>query len=295
VIAHAFLSGAVRRPGQTGWILVVSIIIPAHNEARVLGRLLGALTPSGRREYDILVVANGCSDDTVAVARTFPVNVLETPVASKAKALALGDKHARDFPRLYVDADVELSRDAVELLVAALRGTAHAAAPKRVLPTTGVSWPVRAYYEVWNRLPVVQQELVGRGVIAVDEIGHERLLPWGEAMADDLRASLSFEPEEMVIVEGARVFVWPPRTYRDLLARRVRAMTGNSLFVQGPAAPARRANTSVRHVVGIISREPRMLPAAAVFVATAVLAKVAGWGRARGGDTRWLRDESSRQ
>lgn len=273
---------------------MVSIVIPAHNEGRVLGRLLGALGPTEDGGLDVIVVANGCTDDTAAVARSFPVTVVETPVASKANALALGDARARGFPRLYVDADVELSRRDVELLADALRGPIHAAGPERVLPMDGVSWPVRAYYDFWARLPVVRDELFGRGVIAVDEVGHQRLLPWDATMSDDLRAALSFGPHERVIVEGARVVVWPPRTYRDLLARRVRTATGNMLLARGDSAPTRRAATSGRDVVGIALRRPRLLPAAGVFVVTAVLAKAAGRRRARRGNTAWLRDDSSR-
>lgn len=273
---------------------MVSIVIPAHNEGRVLPRLLRALNPAGDGELDVVVVANGCTDDTVAVARTFPVTLVETPVASKANALALGDARARGFPRLYIDADVELSRRDVELLAGAFHGSVHAAGPERVLPMDGVSWPVRAYYDFWSRLPVVRDELFGRGVIAVDENGHRRLLPWDATMSDDLRAALSFAPSERVIVEGARVVVRPPRTYRDLLARRVRAMTGNRLLADGPAPPGRRAETSGRDVVAIVARHPCLLPGASIFVATALLAKAAGRRRARRGETAWLRDESSR-
>ncbi|MGA8273701.1 MAG: glycosyltransferase, partial [Candidatus Sulfotelmatobacter sp.] len=86
---------------------MVSIIIPAHNEGAVIARTLKAMTDGAQpAELDIIVVCNGCSDDTAAVARRFSpaVRVLETAIAGKTNALNLGDEAARSFPRVYVDA-----------------------------------------------------------------------------------------------------------------------------------------------------------------------------------------------
>ena len=47
----------------------VSIVIPAHNEAAVIGRLLsGLLAEAEPDEFEVLVVANGCHDATETVA-----------------------------------------------------------------------------------------------------------------------------------------------------------------------------------------------------------------------------------
>ena len=51
----------------------VSIVIPAHNEERVLPRLLAGLTDSARPgEFDVVVVANRCTDATADGARREP-------------------------------------------------------------------------------------------------------------------------------------------------------------------------------------------------------------------------------
>jgi virginiamycin A acetyltransferase len=95
---------------------LASIVIPAHNEASVIGRCLRSLLKGALPgELEIIVVANGCNDATYEVAREFgdAVRVLETPAASKTEALNIGDRTASHFPRFYVDADVQLSIDAV--------------------------------------------------------------------------------------------------------------------------------------------------------------------------------------
>ncbi|MEU3778058.1 glycosyltransferase family A protein [Streptomyces sp. NPDC032472] len=304
---------------------MTSIVIPAHNEGRVIGRLLDALladpdTDAGAGAPaaagpDIVVVCNGCTDDTAAVAgaRGPRVRVVEIPTPSKHTALRVGDEHARGFPRLYVDADVELGAADVKALAGALaagRGLL-AAAPGRDIPLVGCAWPVRAYYRVWQRLPAVREGLFGRGVIAVTEPGHARIAALPPLMADDLAASLAFGPGERQVVEAARVVVHPPRTWGDLIRRKVRAATSSAELeryqaAQAPqtsqpssgegAAAAPSARTGTGDLRALLRAQPRLLPGVLVFVAAALAARRGSRRAIRSGDfSTWLRDESSRQ
>jgi glycosyltransferase involved in cell wall biosynthesis len=277
-------------------LLVLSVVIPANNEAGVIGRLLSnLLRDAGPGEFDVVVVANGCTDDTAAVATAHGARVLTTPVASKREALRLGDEAARGFPRLYVDADVELGTADARALAAVLQagGGPLAAAPERDLALADRPWPVRAYYAIWTRLPQVRTGLFGRGVIAVNREGSDRIRALPLVMADDLAASLAFSAEERAIVPGARVGIQPPRTFADLMRRRVRAVTSVSELQQASTSPGER--TGLGDLLGIVGREPRLAGAAAVFVLVAVLARRRAARAIRAGDyTTWLRDESSR-
>ncbi|MFJ7066240.1 glycosyltransferase family 2 protein [Streptomyces sp. NPDC101115] len=284
-----------------------SIVIPAHNEERTLGRLLDRLLEgAAEREFDILVVCNGCTDDTAAVAaaRGPRVRVVETPVPSKHEALRLGDRHAEGFPRLYVDADVELGAADVRALSAALSGPGAvlAAAPARELPMTGCSWRVRAYYRVWQRLPAVRDGLFGRGVIAMSAEGHARLAALPPLMADDLAASLAFTTTERAVVPAARVVVRPPRTWPDLIRRRVRAATSTAQLEahQGTSAaagtPPPSARTGISDLRALLRADPTLLPAMVVFLSAALAARRGARKAVAAGDfDTWLRDESSRQ
>lgn len=284
---------------------VTSIVIPAHNESRVIGRLLDALlagTPASGT--DIVVVCNGCTDDTarVAGARGPRVRVVEIPTPSKHTALRVGDEHAKGFPRLYVDADVVLGAADVRALTGALADSPDllAAAPGRDLPLTGCSWPVRAYYRVWQRLPAVRTGLFGRGVIAVSESGHARIAALPPLMADDLAASLAFCPGERRVVEAARVVVHPPRTWSDLIRRRIRAATSSAELERfqeslPTGAPAPTARTGTADLRALLRTDPRLLPGVVVFVVAALAARRGSRKAIRNGDfSTWLRDESSR-
>ncbi|NED99626.1 glycosyltransferase [Phytoactinopolyspora halotolerans] len=276
-------------------------------------------------ELEIIVVPNGCTDATADVAAGYPgVRVVQTPVASKAEALRLGDEAATGFPRLYVDADVVLGRDDVVRLCQALSTTGvHGAGPARVLPMAGVAWPVRWYYDVWQRLPAVREELFGRGVIAVDEAGHARVAKFftgdEQVMADDLAIALAFDASERVVVPSARAQIRPPRTTADLLRRRVRAMTGNARLAAAADGRAPRTGsadgraprtgpvgraaprTGLAELRGVVARErsvlrrARMVPKVVLFLTVAVVARLRGRRAMGRNDTRWLRDESSRQ
>ncbi|MGW4638096.1 glycosyltransferase [Sphaerisporangium sp. NPDC004334] len=301
-----------------------SVIIPAHNEARVIGRLLSRLlAEASEDEFDVVVVANGCDDDTASVARGFGVRVVETPLPSKREALRLGDEAAAAHPRVYVDADIEMgTADLRALRDALLDGTAEApngdadggsedargfaalsrgtapkalaAAPERALVLSDRPWPVRAYYAVWSRLPAVREGLFGRGVIAVSEEGNRRLMDLPPVMGDDLAASLAFEPAERRVVRHAHAVIHPPRTLGDLLRRRVRAVTVVAEIQQG-AMSGQEARTGLRDLLAIAGRAPWLLPHLGVFLAVTLVARARARRAVRAKDyTTWLRDESSR-
>ena len=83
-----------------GWIFgginhVISVVIPAFNEAAVIGRTLrSVLTAIDREPGEVLVVCNGCHDETAKIAAGFGdrVRVFELEQGSKTAALNLGDE-----------------------------------------------------------------------------------------------------------------------------------------------------------------------------------------------------------
>jgi Glycosyl transferase family 2 len=280
---------------------MVSIVVPAHNEAQVLGRLLQKLLSSAADldDLDIVVVANGCTDGTADVAESFgpPVRVLSLPEPSKKEALAAGNRACRGFPRLYVDADVELGSSDVRALDAALRRPGVlGAGPVVQHALDGRPWPVRWYYDVWTRLPEVRTGLFGRGVVGVSEEGYRRIASLPPVMADDLAASLAFAPEERMIVPDATVIVHPPRTVADLLRGRARAAMGSAQIEQTEGAPTASARTRPADLVRLARGEPRLAPHVALFLGVAAAARLkARRVTAKSGYSAWLSDTSSRE
>ena len=96
---------------------MTSIIIPAHNEEKVIERCLLPISPYIERDgIQVIVVCNGCTDKTAnLVSRTSDrIICIETDTTSKANALNLGDEAAQSFPRFYIDADISISMEAIQ-------------------------------------------------------------------------------------------------------------------------------------------------------------------------------------
>jgi glycosyltransferase involved in cell wall biosynthesis len=275
--------------------MVTSVVIAAHNEAAVLGRCLrGLLAHAEPGEFDVVVVANGCTDTTAEIARSFPgVRVVELERADKAAALNVGDSVADGFPRIYLDADIVLTAEDARALAAALGRSGRpplAAVPRRVLETTGRPLLVRAYYAVNGRLPAFRDALFGRGAIAVSAAGRARFARFPDQFADDLFLDSLFAPDQKAEVPEVVTVIATPLRTRDLLRRLGRVRAGNAALREGGGGI--RPSRPVSWLVDVVLPRPWLLPAGACYAALTLAAGLAG--RRRTARSTWHRDESNR-
>jgi glycosyltransferase involved in cell wall biosynthesis len=273
---------------------LVSVVVPAHNEAAILPRTLRTLIAGARPdELDVVVVCNGCTDRSADVARSVgpPVRVLEIPQASKIDALNAGDEATDALPRVYLDADVDVTTESVRRVAEVLRsGGALIAAPEVALDLTGSSPLVRAYYNVWLRLHRIHEDVFGSGFYAVSAAGRQRFDRFPDILGDDVWISALFERHERRSVRDATVTVRPPSTVRQLVRRRARAVYGNeevrAILPQGTSVQ-RRQGAALR----LLRRQPRLAPQVAVYLAVSVAAEIGARRRRKRGDRRWSGDE----
>jgi glycosyltransferase involved in cell wall biosynthesis len=127
---------------EAGPRLKISIIIPAHNEQAYLKRTLIALRHQNYPEYEVVVVANGCTDDTAAVAREHCDRLIILSQKSLGIARNLGARMAQGELLVFLDADTILERDALAT-IAACFSSSHAAGTLK-----GVPHPVRPAYQL---------------------------------------------------------------------------------------------------------------------------------------------------
>ena len=263
-----------------------SIIIPAHNEAAVIDRTLAPLDPlvaAGTAE--VIVVPNGCSDDTADRARAHPgVRVVELTEGSKAAALNAGDAHATRWPRLYLDADIEASPQALAQAVRALAGDGiHAARPSFRWDLQGAEPLVRAYFRARGRMPSMTRAIWGAGVYGLSEAGHRILGEFPRLIGDDLLVERTFPPGRKYIASGPAVVVRAPRTVHDLIAVITRLRRG----------PAEQSLDTGRASVWELIRTVTGPSSAVDAICYALLASV-GRRRARRSTHGWERDLSTR-
>ena len=273
---------------------MASVVIAAYNEAAVLARCLGALH-AGADGLDVVVVANGCSDDTAGVARSIPhVSVVEIPEAGKARALNAGEREVRSFPRAYLDADMTVSRGDLDRLFAAVGEGVLAVAPRRSVDVRHSPLLVRSYFAVHRRLPVMAASLFGRGLVVVSEHGRARFTAFPELVADDMFLDGLFAPGEKRVVEDVVSVVRAPRRTGDLYRRLVRVRRGNAVLRANAGTggvPGRVARADRSAFLRVAMRRPWLLPAACWY---AVLTFAAAVGARRDDTGTWGRDESTR-
>jgi glycosyltransferase involved in cell wall biosynthesis len=278
---------------------MVSVVIPAHNESSVIADLLHSLTDGCvADEMQIVVVCNGCSDDTAEVARSFgpPVTVVESAIASKASALRLGDEIATGFPRFYVDADVLLSLDSLRMVADVLRrGPWLAAAPQLRVDLSRCSRLVRAYYAIWTRLPYHASGMIGSGVYAMSQAGRSRFDVFPDIISDDGFARLQFGPEERTSVEGAVFTIRAPATLPALMRIKTRSQKGAVQLLYAFPELARNDVRDYKGSLADILRDPREWANCCVYLYVIVVTKLRAYWLNYSQDLgEWERDDTSR-
>jgi hypothetical protein len=283
-------------------VTVGSVIVPAHDEERVIRRCLDALLSDvAPGALEVVVVCNGCTDRTAQIAEGYApaVRVLRLTEASKLAALRAGDAAATVFPRLYLDADVELrGADAVRVLEELDAGPALAARPPLHYDTGGCSLLVRRYYRARVLVPGLMGRLWGAGVYGLSKAGHQRVAGWPDGVADDLFVDSSFADHEIAIASSGPVVVHPPRTASSLvavLARGIQLKPGSAAGGAGmpgvPPRPRHGLRDTLKGLLDLFRERPGEGIDVAVYAGIATLSRMTARNRGAAG---WIRDESSR-
>ncbi len=197
---------------------LLSVIIPAHDEAFYIGACLDGLCrqTAAAGPVEVIVAANGCTDATVAIARAqqqafaergWTLTVLDLPEGSKPGALNAADAAARGPWRLYLDADILCAPELLAQLRSVLARPEAVYATGRLQLAPARSWVTRRYGECWLRVPFNRGGAVGAGLYAVNAAGRSRWGAYPAIIADDSYARLQFRPEERVEVPAE--YQWP--------------------------------------------------------------------------------------
>lgn len=197
-----------------------SVLIPANNEADHIGTCLQAILASdlvrGPQNPEIIVMANGCCDRTVALAQEtetlawekgWRLTVLDLPEGNKLRALNAGDSVANFGTRIYLDADVVVSPQVIPQLHAVLAEETPRYASGSLVVAPCRTWISRAYRRIYLRVPFMTQGVPGCGVFAVNAAGRARWGVFPDIISDDTFVRLQFAPEERVAVPAP--YEWP--------------------------------------------------------------------------------------
>jgi glycosyltransferase involved in cell wall biosynthesis len=209
---------------------MISIIIPAHNEENVIKRCLTPLIKGyEKKNLEILVVCNGCTDNTAAIARSVhpKIRVISITTASKIAALNEGDRLSKGFPRIYLDADIITDWNSILKVSETLeKGTYLAAAPKMIVNLENRNIWIRSYYRVWSEVPYFKEEMIGSGFYALSSEGRKRFKTFPALTADDEFVRRLFIKKERKTVTNAWFQITPPKTVSGLIKIKTRSFYG---------------------------------------------------------------------
>ncbi|KIN61597.1 Glycosyl transferase, group 2 family protein [Sulfitobacter noctilucae] len=196
-----------------------TVLIPAHNEATYLPACLDALLASDpvADGAEVIVIANGCTDDTAAIAQGFAsqakaagwgLTVLDLSDGGKLGAWNAGEAAAQGDVLIYLDADVIVSPQVVTQITAALdtpRPRYASGRPHVTVP--GGDALTRHYTRFWLTTPFMVHGVPGFGVFAMNRAGRARWGDWPDIISDDTFARLQFTPAERLRVPA--IYDWP--------------------------------------------------------------------------------------
>ena len=271
--------------------MITSILIPAHQEETTIGRCLSSLLMQAEpAEFHVIVAANGCTDNTAEVARTFPgVEVIELAEGSKIGAVNAARERASQGPHIYLDGDLAITTAAARALSAAVsEGKALAAIGRMDVDLSHASFAVRQFYKAWRFSPYFDHGKFG-GVYALSVEGQARIGHLPRLTNDDEFVSRQFTREEIVFVPEASFTAMAPASFADLLKVRTRVQRGNrQLAARGAKAKGPGFKTFAARVLP----RPHLWLGFGIFTIVNLLAVVKA--RKTKADA-WERDDSSRR
>jgi len=147
-------SDVVERDGEPYPFVIA--LIPAYNEQDSIQNTIESLRNQTRRPEEIIVVADNCTDDTIAIALAAGVSVFESTNNEDGKAGALNELLSNLLPILdfddcilVMDADTELTERFIEL-------TTKTLFTESVKPIGGVGGIFLASDDSWNLVRQLQ-------------------------------------------------------------------------------------------------------------------------------------------
>jgi cellulose synthase/poly-beta-1,6-N-acetylglucosamine synthase-like glycosyltransferase len=114
----------------------ISIIVPAHNEEQCITNCLQSIRDeiNDSATYELIVVADSCTDRTEKIAAEFTDSVISVQVRNRAAARNAGAAKARGALLVFIDADSSISHGWLDSMQRIFKNPAIAAAQSSIVP-----------------------------------------------------------------------------------------------------------------------------------------------------------------
>ena len=153
----------------------VSIVVPALNEARLIGQTLAAVRALDypAESVELVVVDNGSKDGTIEIARAYDAVVLACPGLTVGGLRNAGVARATGEVIAFLDADCVPDRDWLQRALDALRTGSGVTGARVAVPDTG-GWIEKAWF---SRPPLGRRRVtyINSGNLILERSVFERL------------------------------------------------------------------------------------------------------------------------
>jgi cellulose synthase/poly-beta-1,6-N-acetylglucosamine synthase-like glycosyltransferase len=229
----------LKAPNGSGVRRNAVIVIPAHDEEAVIARTVTELKRDAGGDFDILVVADNCSDGTAAAAHAAGASVVvrnEPERRGKGYALAAAREHLRGGPPevvIVVDADCAIDGASLRNLAGACAATRRPAQAVNLL-APDLNGPALVQISTFAFVikNLIRQRALQRLAGRAHLTGTGMALPWaifagadlgGSNIVEDLALGLQLAERSAppLLVEGATVLS-PPASQEGTLVQRRR-------------------------------------------------------------------------
>jgi cellulose synthase/poly-beta-1,6-N-acetylglucosamine synthase-like glycosyltransferase/peptidoglycan/xylan/chitin deacetylase (PgdA/CDA1 family) len=222
---------------------LVSVVIPAYNEEKVINRTIRSVLNSDYRPLEVIIVNDGSKDRTEEVileefADHPDVRVISKPNSGKTDSINLGYREAAGEIIVSIDADTIIAQDAISLMVrhfadekvAAVSGNVKVGNVRNLLTTwqhveyiTGFNLERRAFDEL-NSIPVVPGAIGAWRKSAVAEAGYYQ----HDTLAEDTDITLMLlrKGYRVCYEEHAYAYTEAPEDVRSFIKQRTRWIYG---------------------------------------------------------------------
>ena len=83
----------------------LSVIIPAYNASQYIGRCLDSIYNQTFKDFECIVIADSCTDDTAEIARSYGARVFEVNLRNDGPARNVGLDNCTGDWVLFIDSD----------------------------------------------------------------------------------------------------------------------------------------------------------------------------------------------
>ena len=98
-----------------------SIIIPVYNVEKYIKRTLESVFTQSEKDFEVILVNDGCTDKSIEIAKKFDVNIIESKHVGVSEARNIGVKHAKGKYLIFLDSDDYWNKDLLKEISKSLK------------------------------------------------------------------------------------------------------------------------------------------------------------------------------